>query len=164
MVHGTVNPLPPGTLHYGVQYLSDKLAAIDLTTMRVHHLRMLSASRLCHLLIIRYRKTIYTARTMPCAHGMSSLSNEARDAAAGGHFLPSIQRQNFPVLNPVRKAEATARLFTNALNPLSHPGEGLDAAIEIVSRAHCFELLSSKLQLTCELIKATFLKNISAGN
>jgi hypothetical protein len=85
---------------------------------------------------------------------MSSLSNEARDAAAG-HFLPSIQRQNFPTgVEPVRKTEATARLFTNALNPLSHPGEGLDAAIEIVSRA----------QLTCELIKATFVKNMPAGN
>jgi hypothetical protein len=68
------------------------------------------------------------------------------------------------VLNRLRKAEATARLFTSALNPRSHPGEGLDAAIEIVSRAHCFELLSSKLQLTCELIKVTFLKNMPAGN
>jgi hypothetical protein len=50
------------------------------------------------------------------------LSNEARDAAAGGHFfLHSTAKNSQPVLTPVRKAEATARLFTNALNPLAHP-------------------------------------------
>jgi hypothetical protein len=39
-------------------------------------------------------------------------------------FLSSFNGKNFqPVLNPLRKAEATARLFTNALNPLSHPGK-----------------------------------------
>jgi hypothetical protein len=110
-------------------------------------------------------KIIYTARTMhvptECLSSQTRLEMLRLEAI---FFLQFNGKISQPVWNPVRKAEATARLLTNALNPRSHPGEGLDAAIEIVSRAHCFELLSSKLQLTCELIKATFLKNISAGN
>jgi hypothetical protein len=127
---------------------------------------MLSASRLCHLLIIRYRKKPFTlpGRCM-CPRNVFPLKRGSRCCGWKPFFFLQFNGKiSQPVLNPVRKAEATARLFTNALNPRSHPGEGLDAAIEIVSRAHCFELLSSKLQLTCELIKATFLKNISAGN
>jgi hypothetical protein len=38
-------------------------------------------------------------------------------------FLSSIQRQNFqPVLNPARKAEATARLFTQFPEPARSSG------------------------------------------
>jgi hypothetical protein len=59
-----------------------------------------------------------------------------------------------PVLRPLGKGEAAARLFTNALNPLAHAGEGLDGAIEIASRTRCFEMSSANLTATCELIKS----------
>lgn len=68
-----------------------------------------------------------------------------------------------PMLKPIAKADSVVRLFTNALNPLAHTGHGLDAAIEIVSRVHCFELLSSQLPETCELITSTFVAALSTS-
>ena len=79
-------------------------------------------------------------------------------------FLRFIGEADAPVLKPMRNAEATARLFMNALNPIAHSADGLDAAMEIVSRARCFELLSSNLQATCELIKSTFISAFSKPN
>ena len=76
-------------------------------------------------------------------------------------FVRFVGEISEPVLKPMAKGEAAARLFTNALNPLAHSGEGLDGAIEIVSNTHCFELLSSNLMSTCELIKSTFLSSLS---
>jgi hypothetical protein len=72
-------------------------------------------------------------------------------------FVRFIGEAPEPVLKPMGKGEAAARLFMNALNPLVHSGEGLDGAIEIASRTRCFELLSSNLTPTCDLIKSTFL-------
>jgi hypothetical protein len=72
-------------------------------------------------------------------------------------FVRFIGETPEPGLKPMGKGEAAARLFTNALNPLAHSGEGLDGAIEIVSNVRCFELLSSNLKSTCDLIKSTFL-------
>jgi hypothetical protein len=111
-------------LHYGLQYLSDELAAIDLTTMRVHpfpHALCLKALPPAdHPLA---EKTIYTARTMhvpteclPSHRRLKMLRLEAISFFIQG-------KNSQPVLNPLRKAEVTERLFTNALNPLSHPGK-----------------------------------------
>jgi hypothetical protein len=62
-----------------------------------------------------------------------------------------------PVVTPLRTAEAAARIYTTALNPLAHPGSGLDGAIEIASRCRCFRLISSDLEATCRAVMATIL-------
>jgi hypothetical protein len=152
-----------GLLHHGLKYLSDELAPVDLATMWVHPFP--------HALCLKAvppdgyplpKKTIYTAYTahvptecLPCETMMGMMPLEAIFFVRFGGQISE------PVLQPLGKAEATVRLFTNALNPLAHPADGLEAAIEIVSRVRCFELLSSNLQPTCELIKSTFLSTFS---
>jgi hypothetical protein len=152
-----------GLLHHGFKYLSDELAPVLLTAMEVHPFP--------HALCLKTvppdeyplpKETIFTTRTahvptqfLPCKTTMDSIPLEAI------FFVRFVGEISEPVLKPIGKAEAAARLFTNALNPLAHTGDGLDGAIEIVSKIHCFELLSSNLKPTCELIKSTFLSVLS---
>ena len=152
-----------GLLHHGFKYLSDELAPVHLTAMQVHPFP--------HALCLKTlppkeyplpEETIFTARTahvpaqfLPC----ETLSETVPLQAI--FFVRFVGEISEPVLKPMAKGEAAARLFTNALNPLAHSGEGLDGAIEIVSNTHCFELLSSNLISTCELIKSTFLSSLS---
>jgi hypothetical protein len=51
--------------------------------------------------------------------------------------------------NPVTAANAAARLFANALNPLAHANDGLDAAVAIAQAIPCFELDTSSLPQAC---------------
>lgn len=152
-----------GLLHHAFKYLSDELAPIDLTTLRVHPFP--------HALCLKSvppddyplpEKTIFTERTahVPTECIPSETTSDLTPLTAI-FFLRFDGDICQPVLTPIRQPEAAVRLFTNALNPLAHSGEGLDAAIEIVSRIRCYELHSSNLHLTCELIKSTFLDSNS---
>ena len=147
-----------GLLHHGFKYLSDELAPLDLTTMRVHPFP--------HALCLKNvppgdyplpKETLYTRRTahVPTASlpGDTTVGIVPLEVILFVHFCGDIDE---PVLKPLGKAEAAARLFMNALNPLAHAGHGLDGAIEIASRTRCFELHSANLKSTCELVKATF--------
>jgi hypothetical protein len=146
-----------GLLHHGFNYLSDELAPVDLTMMRVHPF----PHALCLKAIPpdRYplpERTIYTRYTvhvptecLPCDPKIEMMPLQAI------FFVRFINDISEPVLRPLGKADAAVRLFTNTLNPLAHPAHGLDGAIDIVLGVQCFELLSSDLQLTCELIKST---------
>jgi hypothetical protein len=64
-------------------------------------------------------------------------------------------RSSAPGIKLISKAEAAARLFANALNPLAHAGEGLDGAIEIVRRKPCFELTIADPSATVALVNNT---------
>jgi hypothetical protein len=61
-----------------------------------------------------------------------------------------------PVAEEVAAAEATARLYTNALNPLAHARDGLDAAAQIASGVSCIRLVSADASSTCLLVKSIF--------
>jgi hypothetical protein len=150
-------------LHHGLRYVSDELAPIELTTMRVHPFP--------HALCLKsipsndYPPPQESIHTMCTAHiptnrlpAPTMLDMVSLDAI---FFLRFDAQIAAPVLKPMAKADAVVRLFTNALNPLAHTGDGLDAAIKIVSRVRCFELLSSQLPETCELIKSTFVAAVS---
>jgi hypothetical protein len=52
-------------------------------------------------------------------------------------------------------AEAAARLFAHALNPLAHAEEGLDGAVAIATRCPCFALHTADLPATCALMVRT---------
>jgi hypothetical protein len=41
------------------------------------------------------------------------------------------------------------------LNPLAHPADGLDAALQIVGGARCFGLETAALDATCALVVRT---------
>jgi hypothetical protein len=57
-----------------------------------------------------------------------------------------------PVVEPLSKAEAAARLFANALNPLAHAGDGLDEAIKVSARVASVQLFSADLMATWALV------------
>lgn len=51
-------------------------------------------------------------------------------------------------------AEAAARLYSNTLNALAHPGLGLDAAMQIARRATCYRLSLGSAEATVAAIQA----------
>jgi hypothetical protein len=152
-----------GLLHHGFKYLSDELAPVHLTTMLVHPFP--------HALCLKTvppneypipKETIFTIRTVHVPTQFLPCETMIETAPLAAIFFVRFNGEiSEPVLKPMGKGEAAARLFTNTLNPLAHSGEGLDGAIEIVSKTRCFELLSSNLKPTCELIKSTFLSILS---
>ena len=152
-------------LHHGFSYLSDELGPIDLSSMQVHPYP--------HALCLKdeppppYRlppQTLYTSHTLHIpfsALSIAALPNmqvpQVPNAAplAAIFFLCYSPEAAQPSVRPISKAEAATRLFAQALNPLAHPGEGLDGALAIVSQRACFELCSADLTATCTLVKKT---------
>ncbi len=144
-------------LHHGFRYLSDELAPVNLETMEVYPYP--------HALCLKDQppgtyplpgKTLYTSRTLhvptedlPGRVGIGPIP------LAAVLFLRYSPKASAPTMVPISKAGAGARLFASALNPLAHPGDGLDGAIEIVTRSACFELITADLPATCALVKAT---------
>lgn len=60
-----------------------------------------------------------------------------------------------PSIRPIGKAEATRRLFAQAVNLLALPGSRLNAALAIEKGHAFFERGSAGLAATCTLVKAT---------
>jgi hypothetical protein len=69
-------------------------------------------------------------------------------------FLDPKERPAEPALRKLSPAEGTSRLFVNALNAAAHPAFGVDALVRIARQASCYELTSSDLDATCELIRS----------
>ena len=147
-----------GLLHHGFSYLSDELAPIDPKTMRVNTFpRALSLKAnppvtypLPASPISIGRLTYLRTSSFPCHTITQPLPLKYI------LFLRSFKEREPPALRPLSKMEATVRLITNALNPLAHPTNGLDAAVEIVSKACCFELVVGDLAATCDLVTSFF--------
>lgn len=60
-----------------------------------------------------------------------------------------------PTQRATSAAGASVRLLANALNPLCHPADGLDAAMAIARSVPCYELQASELGATGALVRAT---------
>jgi len=139
----------------GFEYLSDELAPIDLRALTVHPYR--------HALNLKALPPApYTLPDGTLQHGLRL------HVPAGA--LPVVRRrEELPLaaliflhrgeprvdgLRPMTKASAVARLMAHALNPLAHPGYGLDAAVELGRARPCFELDVSDLQSAGAAIKS----------
>lgn len=142
-------------LHHGFRYASDELAPVDLGTGRVlgfPHALCLKADPPAP-----YRLPPATLRTSRSRH----VAVEQLPAGLAACPLPigAIVFVRYrpdlgaPVLRPMGPAEAAARLYTQALNALAHPEDGLDAALQIVRGARCFALETTPaLDRSCELL------------
>jgi hypothetical protein len=143
-----------GLLHNGFRYASDELAPIDLARREVHGFP--------HALCLKadppdpYPLPAGTLRTSRTRHVPVSLMPSplapgpfAPDSIVFVQYRPELDS---PALVPLGRAEAAARLYVQALNPLAHPEEGLDAALEIVGSARCFSLEAAALDATCRLL------------
>jgi hypothetical protein len=144
-------------VHHGFRYLSDELGPIDLKTWKVcpypHALCLKAATPASYPLPT---KTLYTSRALyiPTEAIPSGVSRSSIPLAA--IFLLRYCPGAFgPAVPPISRTEVGMRLFAHALNPLAHPGDGLDGAIAIATRSACFALATADLPDTCALVIAT---------
>jgi hypothetical protein len=143
--------------HHGYQYMSDELAPVDLNTFDVHPYP--------HALCLKQEPpgvyplpitTLYTTHTL-------HVPVEDLPTAACGRPTPLMAiffacycpELTAPTVRPLGPAEGAARLFAHSLNPLAHPGDGLEGSIAIALRTPCFELFTADLPATCALVQNT---------
>jgi hypothetical protein len=144
-------------LHHGFRYLSDELGPVDLETLRVQPYP--------HALCLKdepprlYRlpeRTLYTAQTLHVPTETLPAETAAVPIPLTAiFFLRYRPEASAPSVQPISRAEAGARLLAHALNPLAHPGNGLDGAIEIVRKTAQFKLSTTDLPSTCAVVKDT---------
>ena len=142
-------------LHHGFRYLSDELTPVDLDTLQVFPYP--------HALCLKRpppdyplpAETINLGRTFHVpVHALPAEAIE-EPLPLGAVFLVKYRPDlSEPNLHPISAAEAGARLYLTALNALSHPHRGLDAAICIAERVPCFAIESAGLPATCALIRS----------
>jgi hypothetical protein len=140
--------------HHGFRYLSDELAPIDLRTLEVfpypHALGLKTLPPSSYRLP---RETIHTSRTVHVPVEALPGGGQSVPTRLAAIFFVSYRPDAFPRTVPISRGEAAARLFANALNPLAHPNEGLDGALEIATRCSTFELVTNDLSQTCAVVK-----------
>jgi hypothetical protein len=141
-------------LHHGFEYLSDELAPLNLATRAVYpfpHAICLKQPPPVPFLLPA--GTLDAGRTLhvPIFALPNGHCNEPTPLGAI-YFLQRAETR-VPTFTPLSTAEAAARMYINALNPLAHPGEGLDAAIELARNTRCFELHLGDLLATAMLAK-----------
>lgn len=144
-----------GLLHEGFRYLSDELAPVDLKEMVVYPYP--------HALCLKdeppppYILPEETLRTTETLHvSVEFLPAEAvmEPRPLGAiFFLNRDAGEERDRVRPVSTGEAAVRLLANALNPLAHHGEGLDAAIHIVQQVPCFELHVADLTKASSVVR-----------
>jgi hypothetical protein len=142
--------------HHGFRYLSDELAPINLRTLQV--LPYPHALGLKNLPPSSYSlppETIWTSRTLHVPVDALPGGEQTAPTCLSAIFFVSYRPGQKPSAIPISRAEAAVRLFANALNPLAHPGEGLDGVLEIAERCSSFELVTSDLPQTCAVVKET---------
>jgi hypothetical protein len=147
-----------GLLHFGFRYLSDELAPVRLEDMKVHpYPRAICLKNNPPEPFLLPDQAMYTSRTIHIpARCLASEVRRDPVPLAAIFFLCRDSYHSTPVVKSLRNAEAAARLYASALNPLAHKGEGLEGAIEIVRKVPCFELTVGDLLETCQVVKNTF--------
>lgn len=143
-------------LHHGFDYLSDELAPVDLDSLRLepypHALCLKREPPLPYLLPARTLRMSSTLHVPVTQLPNSTVSQPTPLSAM--FFLEYCPELKIPTAHRITKAEAAARLFVNALNPLAHEQDGLAGAAVIAQKVPSFHLKSTELGLTCELVKA----------
>jgi hypothetical protein len=144
-------------LHHGLGYLSDELAPIDLATLDIlpfpRALMVKRAPPASHPMTPNALKTARGFHVPAAALPSETVTRPARLRAI--FFLHYAGETTRPSVRRLTAAEGAARLYANTLNPLAHPGEGLDGAVRITSARPCFELMTADLGSSCELLVAT---------
>jgi hypothetical protein len=139
----------------GFDYLSDELAPIDPTQMRVEpypHALCLKGEPLSKPSLPK--STVYTSRTIhvpacefqsrpldrPCALGILVFIDETRN----GHDL---------AVRSISGAESGARLYSNGLNQLAHSGYGLPAVARIAGKVPSYIMAGGTVEERAEEVR-----------
>jgi hypothetical protein len=145
-------------LQHGFRYMSDELSPVDPETLDVHpYPHALCLKRPPPLPYVLPAATIDLNKTLhvPTAALDGAVTESHRHPLGAIFVLERSGEDVRPHATPLQKAEAAARLYTHALNPLAHANLGLDAAVSIVERVPCFHLAVGLLPATCALIRRT---------
>ena len=144
-------------LHHGFRYLSDELGPVDPQTLEIYpYSRALCLKNEPPDPYPLPEKTLATSRTLLVpVEALPRGNGDGPIPLAAIFFVRYRPEATGASVRPISSAEGGARLFANALNPLAHPGAGLDGAIEIATKSACFELFTSDLPSTCALVKTT---------
>jgi hypothetical protein len=142
-------------LHHGFAYMSDELGPVDLDTSEVHPYS--------HALCLKQEPplgyplpadVLRTTRTLHVPTGsLPSGVSAGPLPLAATFFVQYSPKAHNPTIQPLGKAEASIRLFANALNPLAHPGSGLDGSIKVATMSACFKLTTADLPSSCQLVR-----------
>jgi hypothetical protein len=144
-------------LHHGFHYLSDELGPLNLDNLEVqpypHAICLKKEPPWPYCLP---EKTVRTASTLhiPTPNLPNTAVTKPLPLMAV-FFLEHSPRSNSPRVHHLSKAEAAARLFAQALNPLAHAEDGLAGAAAIARKVPSFCLDAGELSLTCELVMKT---------
>jgi hypothetical protein len=143
-----------GLLNHGFRYLSDELSPVGLEQMNVwpypQALKLKDPLVQSYPLPTEALRLDHTTR-LPVRNLPGTLPTRA--VPLGAVFLLSHRPElRVPEVLALGTAEASARLYVNALNALAHPNHGLDAVVRIAERVPCFSMASTEVPATCEVI------------
>jgi hypothetical protein len=145
-------------LHHGFRYVSDELAPLRLASGEVHaypHALCLKTPPPGPYPLppgaVRTDRAIYVPAGLPPV--------EVAQSACPVDTIVFLQRKAAgPALRALSAAEAGARVYQAALNPLAHEDDGLGPALEIARRGRCFELRAGELAATSALVASCILR------
>lgn len=145
-----------GLLHHGCGYLSDELAPIDLNGYLVqpypHALCLKSAPD------APYALPHGTLDTPPTLHiGVSDLPAPVITRPLPLRTIIHVQhagRDRPPSIDELSAAEAGMLVYANALNPLCHSSDGLDAALDMARHCRTLRLTTGALDSSVDALLA----------
>ena len=143
-------------LHHDFQYLTDELSPVDLPSMRVFpYPHALCLKRLPPAPYSLPADAVQLGRTIHVPTRSFPSRAISVPLPLGAVFLlkycPELDAPNLRTIGP---AEASARLYVNALNALAHPNHGLEAVAHVAEHVPCFAVSSAQLPATCALIRS----------
>lgn len=146
---------------HGLRYMSDELAPLDFSgsVTTVH----------------AYPRALNLKHEPPEPYGVPADAMRFPDdlyipvAATPGigvlalHGILFLHRRvefSAPVVQHLALSDAAARVYINALNPLAHPGSGLDAAIAIARRVPCLDVALGPLPASIAAIRSVMCETV----
>jgi hypothetical protein len=143
-----------GLLHHGCGYLSDELAPIDLEQFMVqpypHALCLKSEPDPPYILppgVLRTSPTLHVpVDQLPCPVIRAPIPVKAI------FHVQYMGADHVPTLTELTAAEAGMLIYANALNPLCHAQDGLDAVLDIARQCRSYRLTTGKLDASVSMI------------
>jgi hypothetical protein len=152
-----------GLLHHGFGYLSDELAPIDITSLHVHPYPRALCLKEVPIGFPPQAGAVDLGLTThippPSLPGAPVYESKPLSAIFLLWRMPAFGPPEIRALAP---AEAAARLYVHALNPLAHGNRGLDAVTEIATHVPCFAMMLAELHASCAQIQATVAETVAA--
>jgi len=141
-------------LQHGLRYSSDELGPIDPAAMTVApYSRAICLKQAPPPPYEAPTEFVHDHLTLHLPVDCLAQPPIAEPVPLAGVFFPRFDPTvTKPRVQAIGTAAAAARLYSNALNPLAHPGSGLDTAVAIAAKIPCYELTSSSLSATCTMV------------